>query len=143
MPSGFGFVDNTDAVLGAINSAGDRAIKRIAMMVESYYKENIKSDLNTTGAAKGTLSNRTGHEITGEGLGSEAVIGNRIVYARIHEYGGTITAKNSPYLTFQLANGDWVRVPSVTIPARPTLRPAMLDHFGDAANITAEELGKL
>lgn len=53
-----------------------------------------------------------------------AEVGTNVVYARIQEYGGTITARHAPYLVFQLPNGDWVRTRQVTIPARPYMRPA-------------------
>jgi phage gpG-like protein len=67
------------------------------------------------------------------------------VYAHVHEYGMTIHAKNAPYLMFKVQTGNrifttrggsmrrlkkpvglysWVRVKSVTIPARPFMRPA-------------------
>ena len=42
------------------------------------------------------------------------LIGRVALYARIHETGGVIRAKNGPYLHFNV-QGRWVRVPSVTI----------------------------
>lgn len=42
------------------------------------------------------------------------IIGTNKVYAGIQEFGGTINAKNSKYLTFKV-NGRWVRVRQVTI----------------------------
>lgn len=39
-------------------------------------------------------------------------------YAPIHQFGGTITAKDG-YLKFRLGSGAFVSVKSVTIPARP------------------------
>jgi phage gpG-like protein len=50
------------------------------------------------------------------------------IYARIQEEGGTIRAKNSKYLTFQIG-GSWVKVASVNIPARPYLHPAIMDNL--------------
>lgn len=45
-------------------------------------------------------------------------VGSDRVYAAIHQFGGTITAKAGPNLTFKI--GDrWISKPSVTIPARP------------------------
>ncbi len=52
------------------------------------------------------------------------IAGTAQVYARVHEEGATITAKRAKYLRFQVA-GRWVMKRSVTIPARPYLRPAM------------------
>ena len=50
------------------------------------------------------------------------------VYARIQEEGGVIRAKNAKYLSFQIG-GSWVKVSSVTIPARPYLNPAIMDNL--------------
>jgi phage gpG-like protein len=70
---------------------------------------------------------QTEHTTTGQ-------IGSNLPYARIHEYGGIIRAKNAPYLCFPIggsaltpggkrsyakgAKGEWVRIKQVTIPAR-------------------------
>ena len=43
-------------------------------------------------------------------------------YAWIHEFGGTIKAKDAPYLTFKTKSGNWVRVREVTIPPRLHMR---------------------
>ena len=43
------------------------------------------------------------------------------------EFGGTITAKNGPYLTFQI-DGHWVRVHEVHQSGKPHFRPA-IDEF--------------
>jgi phage gpG-like protein len=43
-----------------------------------------------------------------------------VLYAAIHQLGGTIAAKDAPYLKFKI--GDrWASKKSVTIPARPFL----------------------
>lgn len=73
-------------------------------------------------------------------------IGTNIIYARIHEFGGIIKAKNAPYLVFQAGYGTkvfskkggllkrpqemtrWVRVKEVTMPSRPFMRPALQDE---------------
>ena len=52
-------------------------------------------------------------------------IGTGLRYARIHEYGGTITAKHAPALVFEVAPGEIRRVKSVRLPARPYLRPGL------------------
>ena len=57
--------------------------------------------------------------------GSRAVASVRVgvVYARIQEKGGTVSAKRSAYLKFQYPSGTWHAVKSVKIPARPYMRP--------------------
>jgi phage gpG-like protein len=47
-----------------------------------------------------------------------ATVSNPTVYAAIHQFGGTIQAKNQPLLRFQ-AGGRWWSKQSVTMPARP------------------------
>jgi phage virion morphogenesis protein len=47
-------------------------------------------------------------------------VGTNVIYAAIHQVGGTITAKNGKALQFQIG-GQFVTVASVTIPARPFL----------------------
>lgn len=65
------------------------------------------------------------HKITGNLFRSIIVkikntsleVGSSLVYARIHNKGGVIRAKNAPYLHFQV-NGRWVKVKQVVIPKR-------------------------
>lgn len=45
-------------------------------------------------------------------------------YALIHELGGVVTAKNARALKIPMPDGSFRFVKSVTIPARPYLRPA-------------------
>ncbi|GHE72285.1 virion morphogenesis protein [Camelimonas fluminis] len=56
--------------------------------------------------------------------GSQAIIGSGLIYARIHQQGGKITAKNGKALKFWWQSGGHVNfavVKSVTMPARPYL----------------------
>jgi phage gpG-like protein len=75
------------------------------------------------------------------------VIGTNVLYAAIHQYGGTIKAKNSPYLRFRVPrrNGRWVRVKQVTIPQRQmvpevNLGPIWERAFADTATEVMDEL---
>jgi phage gpG-like protein len=66
----------------------------------------LKSSINGTAQMVGNI-------VTGK-------VGTNVVYAPIHELGGVIRAKNSPYLRFKI--GDrWVSKKEVKIPARPFL----------------------
>ncbi|MCY1648180.1 phage virion morphogenesis protein [Caulobacter sp. SL161] len=59
---------------------------------------------------------------------SDAVeVGSALVYAGIHQVGGTITAKGKA-LAFTLFNGAFVMTKSVTIPARPYLGMSANDN---------------
>lgn len=57
--------------------------------------------------------------------GASVTVGTDLIYARIQEYGGTIYAKGGGWLVFQTDDGQWHKVKSVTLPARPYMRPAL------------------
>lgn len=60
--------------------------------------------------------------ITHEASSGGVAVGTNVVYAAIHQTGGTIRAKTSKGLRFRVGgNGGWVTKQSVTIPARPFL----------------------
>jgi phage gpG-like protein len=61
----------------------------------------------------GTLSRSFHLEVTARG----ATVGSPMIYAAIHQFGGTI--KGNPKLRFQWAPGRWATVSQVTIPPRP------------------------
>ncbi len=77
------------------------------------------SILTRSGALMGSLNARAGL--------NEVSWGATMKYAAVHQFGATIKAKNAPALAFQLGGARglapvfWVRVKSVTIPARPYL----------------------
>ena len=66
-----------------------------------------------------------------------AFLGSDALYARIHEFGGTITARRSKHLVF-LTNSGWRRVKSVTIPPRPFLITAISKNKDKFAKIVNE-----
>lgn len=57
-------------------------------------------------------------------------VGTNVQYAKVHEFGMTISAKNAPYLKFKTDDGKWHSVKQVTIPARPFMRPALQNNTG-------------
>lgn len=59
--------------------------------------------------------------------GAEVAVGSNKIYAAIHQFGGTIRAKNAPFLRFRTVAG-WAAVRSVTIPARPFLGLSRTDE---------------
>lgn len=67
--------------------------------------------------------------ITSQPDADGVTVGTNLIYARIHQYGGTIKAKNAPFLVFPNGQGGFFRKKSVTIPARPYLP---LDPGGQA-----------
>jgi phage gpG-like protein len=68
------------------------------------------------------------------GLGTAtARVGPTVVYGRIQELGGTITAKNAPYLMISFPDGGFAQVTQVTLPPRPFLEPAVRDVVDSGA----------
>lgn len=65
----------------------------------------------------GALANSIDYVVAGD---DHAIIGTGLVYARIHQEGGEIRAKNGKALAFQIGN-KLVFAQKVTIPARPFL----------------------
>lgn len=57
--------------------------------------------------------------------GWSGTLGASAPHARIREYGGTIRAKNKPYLKFRARSGQFVQVKQVTQQATPYMRPAL------------------
>lgn len=58
--------------------------------------------------------------ITHHPIHNSVEVGTNLVYAGIHQFGGTIKGKDGGKLTFR-AGGGWVSVDQVDIPARPYL----------------------
>ncbi len=65
--------------------------------------------LRASGGLMASVSSQVG--------GDEVRVGTNKIYARIHQFGGTIVPKNARYLRFRLASG-FVRASKVKIPAR-------------------------
>ena len=136
-----GFTINTGFFDG-MNASGTRALTRIGMKVAANAKANVRDNLNTTGEATGDLMNSIAYKVIKPGIDGTVRVGSALVYARIHEFGGHIEAVNGDYLKFQTADGEWHTVPSVEIPARPYLKPAVMDGRGDMGRIASEEFAK-
>ena len=63
--------------------------------------------------------------------GVRVEVGTNLVYAAIQEFGGTIRAKDKPYLVFKTKDGSWHSVKSVQIPPRAYMRGAFLEKKPD------------
>lgn len=87
------------------------------------HAKNNHSWQNRTGVLEGSLGIADYARVKPAGV--EGRWGSQNVrYALIHELGGTITAKTAKALAIPLPDGGVAFVQSVTIPARPYLRPA-------------------
>lgn len=118
-----GYADLTDALDGAVTAVTGSQMRRAltagGLIIEREAKINVRSQgLIESGRLRNSITTQAEDDST-------VVVGVfSLVYAAIHEFGGVITAKASEWLHFKLPNGDWVMTKSVTIPARPYLRPA-------------------
>ena len=74
-------------------------------------------------------SGRLAASLTHEADRREARIGSNLIYAGVHQSGATITPTSGRALQFQLANGQFVTVGKVTIPARPYLGISETDEL--------------
>jgi phage gpG-like protein len=93
----------------------------IIKISENEYLDAAPGNTQRLHSRSGDLSSALYAKITGD----YAILGNPMVYAAIHENGGTITARNSEYLHFKTRDGSWVKTRQVTIPKRPFLKPAI------------------
>lgn len=67
----------------------------------------------------------------------EVHVGSALVYARIHQFGGTIKPKDKKALAFKGADGQARFAKQVTIPARPYLGLSA-DNIAEAEELIAE-----
>lgn len=65
---------------------------------------------------------------SGTTLEGGAAGGAGVPYAKIHEFGGVITAKTAPYLTFRTLDGRWHKVKSVVMPERSYMRTSFREQ---------------
>jgi phage gpG-like protein len=106
-------------------------------------QEAVKKSFGTPGKPK-VKSGNLRDSIRGDfqsGKNPGFTLSSDEVYAGIQEMGGTIRAKSGKYLTFQIG-GSWVKVPSVTIPARPYLNPAVMENLKKFKTIITESVIK-
>jgi hypothetical protein len=94
------------------------------LVIEGHIKDNIQKQhlidtSNYVNSWRTRISRRTPTGATSDTF-------TEVVYGPIHEFGGVIKAKDpAGYLRFQTKDGAWHTVKSVTIPARPHVRPAL------------------
>jgi hypothetical protein len=80
-------------------------------------------------------------------IGSDGVYSGLIatskIYSRILELGGTIEAKNKPYLVFQGSDGGWVSKKKVTIPKYPYFKPGFVETVEETKVFAASAFKEL
>ncbi len=121
---------------------GQTALNAVAAggsAVEENAKINIQNVFSKKQHFGGGLAGSITVETGIDGGGAYAVIAPHKVYARIQEFGGTISAKPGGMLKFQI-DGQWFQKKQVTLPARPYLAPAMNEHQGEIFSAMREEI---
>lgn len=103
-------------------------VRAAAARVVEQGKRNAREQLyrNPTGTLSGSIT----YNMLGEG---EAEVGPGMIYAAIHEFGGTIRPVRARALVFEVG-GRTVVTQQVTMPKRPYMLPAMetvQSEFGD------------
>jgi phage gpG-like protein len=111
-----------DAVVGALNEYSQELAGTIKEDKLSGQVLNVQ-----TGALRDSIAPL--EAVKGEVMSGGAGGGAGIVYAAIHEYGGTITAKRAPYLRFRTADGRWHAVKSVVMPERSYMRSSFRETY--------------
>lgn len=121
---------------------GQVAVKAVdagGHQIMNYARINIRNKLNKQ--PTGALANSIDVVSKQDGSGAVAVVAPHRVYARIHEFGGTIFPRRAKFLTFRV-DGHFVRARKVTIPARPYLKPAVTEHEGAIISAMQNEINK-
>lgn len=128
-------IDARLAALAAANGDLSDLMDGIGFYLESSTIERFGTETAPDGS-KWTPSRRAreqgGKTLTDRALLKDSIdyrhsatdveVGTNLIYARIHQMGGTIRPKNGDYLTFALPGGlGFRRVSEVIMPARPFL----------------------
>lgn len=109
------------------------AMSAIGSYLETATREHFQSGQAPDGAAwKPSIralvtggktlfdTGRLAQSVVSEATDRAVEVGTNVIYAAIHQFGGTIRGKAGK-LKFRLANGQFVTKDAVTIPARPFL----------------------
>lgn len=85
---------------------------------------------------RGQLRNSIIPKVQQTDTGAEAEIGPNVIYGRIQEFGGTIRPVHAKALHFKIDDQD-IYTKQVTLPPRPYLAPAALNHQQEVADVMA------
>jgi len=134
----------TGAQLGGLNRSIEKKMKELVERIRGRAVFYIRGSRSSNppallGRVSGRLASSIATRVKGQ---SGTVVGEiftqRLVYARIHEFGGVIFPRRSQFLVFEGKEGNLVFARKVTIPARPYIGRA-LDDFGQTIK---DELGE-
>lgn len=128
-----GTVVGAEAVIARFRRMGESIIRSVSEQVKRSTYE-LEAYIKATKLGGQVLKRRTGRlsrSVHSEFMGlnttqAKGVVGTNVVYARIHEYGGIIAARNAAYLRFQVS-GRWIQKKSVIMPERSYLRSSLTE----------------
>lgn len=114
--------------------ATESAVVAAAALAEGHMKINVRDTFET---GTGKLVESIYHKVTKRTkTGTEVAVGSwGTIYARIHEFGGTIKTRTAPYLHFKTKDGKWHKVKQVVIPERSYIRKAINENKENYRNL--------
>jgi len=120
-----GVMDNTTPIMAAIGtgivgSTHQRFITQTAPDGSPWAALNPEYAAGKRNSRILTESGRLRDSISSRPSRNAVAVGTNVIYAAIHQFGGTIKPKNASHLIFKI-NGRTVGAKSVTIPDRPFL----------------------
>ncbi len=135
-------INRLEHIASGKKSALARALTKAAIKIESSAKREgftgrprLQSHAGSAGLA-GSIT----HFVDASAL--RAVVGTNKIYARIHEFGGTIKPVRARMLAWQ-TDGEWHFAKQVTIPPRPYLGPALKSNRPAVEKLMAGEVDAL
>lgn len=144
-----------DAALAALDGMANAPLEELAegigRLVQEQTRHRIETE-KTSPAGEAWKPNHAGTSILyASGMLSQSIdyiassesviVGSGLIYARIHQKGGKIVARNAKALMFQIGNG-LVSVKSVNMPARPYLGLSSANR-GDILDAARDWLSEL
>jgi HK97 gp10 family phage protein len=131
-------IGRLDQIPGKVAAALRRAVEAEAIKLTAYVKEQKLSG-QALKTQTGTLQRSINYQLQDEGDRIAATVGTNVVYAGIHEYGGTtrahvIEARQGKALAFQMGGQDVffkrVNHPGSHMPERSFLRSSLEENAG-------------
>lgn len=132
-------IDQLVSILASLKDIGDdlEVVGAGADALAEVQKENVRAKLNKNprGVLEGALQRIPIDNRTAEA----GIPANTIIYALAHEYGVTIVPKKAKALRFEI-DGKVIFAQSVTLPARPYVRPSVRQGKAKAAMAIQKKL---
>lgn len=100
------------------------------------FHAQLNADRVFSDRQEGKLRNSIIPKVQQTDTGAEAEIGPERIYGRIQEFGGTIRPVHAKALHFKI-DGQDIFVKKVTLPPRPYLTPAALNHQQEVVDVMA------